>query len=188
VVRHWRKTLSAVQIETPDAALNTIANGWLVYQTIACRLWARSGTTSPAELTAFAITLADAMALVHTEPGMLRAQIALCAAVNSSRETSSTGGILRRSGRPHALFGRLLWLPLATSRYVLTTGDRTLLDETAPCSKAGRSGRRMTYYDLPSVPMKRRMSTSTACARFCMAFALERMACLSWAAAIGTTA
>jgi cellobiose phosphorylase len=47
VVLHWRHTLSAVQVETPDAALNVLINGWLVYQTIACRLW-RSATTSRA--------------------------------------------------------------------------------------------------------------------------------------------
>src|SRR6266496_6408894 len=41
VVRHWQHTLATVQVDTPDAALNVLTNGWLVYQTIACRLWAR---------------------------------------------------------------------------------------------------------------------------------------------------
>src|SRR3989344_5785971 len=40
---YWKGILGAVQVETPDQSLNMLANGWLMYQTVACRLWARSG-------------------------------------------------------------------------------------------------------------------------------------------------
>ncbi|HSC99910.1 MAG TPA: glucoamylase family protein, partial [Casimicrobiaceae bacterium] len=79
VEAHSRHVLTAVQIRTPDPALNVLTNGWLLYQTIASRLWARSGFYQSGGAYGFRDQLQDVMALVHAEPGLLRAQIALCA-------------------------------------------------------------------------------------------------------------
>ncbi len=43
VTGHWSALLGAVQVKTPDRAMDIMLNGWLLYQTLACRIWARSG-------------------------------------------------------------------------------------------------------------------------------------------------
>jgi len=63
------ETLGAVQVETPDPALNVLANGWLVSQTLACRLSARSGYYQAGDRFGVRGQLQDLMAVVHVQPG-----------------------------------------------------------------------------------------------------------------------
>ena len=151
VVEHWRHKLSAVQVETPDPALNVLTNGWLVYQTMACRLWARSGFYQSGGAYGFRDQLQDVMALVHTDPRATRAQIVLAASrqfiegdVQHWWHPPSGRGVRTHCSDDY------LWLPLATSRYVLATGDKSILDE----SSRFLEGRPVpaeddSYYDLP---------------------------------------
>ena len=132
VIEYWNKLLGTIEVKTPDAALDTMVNRWLLYQSLACRVWARSAFYQSGGAYGFRDQLQDVMALVYSHPEIAREQI-----LRAARHQFVEGDVQHWWHPPTGRGVRtrisddLLWLPFVTSFYINITGDQSILDEKA---------------------------------------------------------
>lgn len=130
---YWENILHKIIVKTPDESMNIMLNGWLMYQTMVCRLMSRTAFYQSGGAFGFRDQLQDVMAIGYLEPMFTKEQI-----LYSAERQYVEGDVQHwwhtvvNSGIRTRFSDDFLWLPYVVLDYIKTTGDYDLLDEKAP--------------------------------------------------------
>ena len=135
-VSHWNAYLEQLQLSSPVAALDNYVNRWCAYQTLACRLFARTGIYQCGGAVGFRDQLQDAVNLIILDASHARTQILRCCTHQYAQGDVQHWWHELPNGETKGIRSRcsddLLWLPWALCEYVERTGDSAVCGEQLP--------------------------------------------------------
>ena len=138
VTDFWDQTLGAIQVKTPDRSMDIMVNGWLLYQTLGCRVWARTAFYQSSGAYGFRDQLQDVMALVVSRPGIAREHI-LRAAARQFEAGDVQHWWLPTSGQgvKTRVSDDRVWLAFVVAHYLEVTEDFEVLEQQVPFLAGG---------------------------------------------------
>ncbi len=133
---YWDNILGVVKVKTPDPAIDIMVNGWLLYQTISCRINARTAFYQCGGAYGYRDQLQDTLSLTFTEPEALRKQILIaCSRQFEEGDVQHWWHPPTGVGVRTRITDDLLWLPYAVAAYIKSTQDGSILNEMVPYIK-----------------------------------------------------
>lgn len=133
---YWDGLLGTVKVKTKDRAVDILVNGWLLYQTVSCRIQARAGFYQCGGAYGYRDQLQDTLSLLFADSSILRRQILIaCSRQFEEGDVQHWWHPPMGIGVRTRITDDLLWLPYCTAAYIRSTGDTTILKEQVPYIK-----------------------------------------------------
>ncbi len=136
VKKYWNDFTQTLQVNTPVESFNILLNGWLAYQTLVCRLWARTGFYQSGGAFGYRDQLQDTLGLKYFDINLMKNQI-----IKHSKHQFIEGDVEHwwheETGRGirTKFSDDLLWLVYMVLEYITQTGDYEILNIEVPYKK-----------------------------------------------------